>query len=303
LAQVVGRFGDGCDFSSIQLRGHADFSESTFGNGSNFYRASADQNLILIDCRFLGSSNFSECRFLGDFVVTKNVTGEKKDGSELGPISFRGSLFRSRAVFVNRRFTGPTDFRDVVFHVAPEFFGADFHQSFDFRSTSFLDRRGNDAVDAAAAYRRLRLAMEGLRAREEQAKFYKLEHLTLRNTGQMSAGTRFVSWLYEALSDYGLSVGRPINAFLIGTLVFFALYHMGCIEACGSDVSGAVYFTADQIFRPFVVWNSGYAPHQALSSWHQNQWFFRVTGSVHSLYSIGCLALFLLALRWKFKKD
>lgn len=210
-------------------------------------------------------------------------------------------MFRDSLTFNNRVFSVETDFSESVFHRAPRFHNCELHQDTDFRATTFLDTR---SVYAARAYRTLKLAMGEQRARNEEGLFYALEQRSLRSQSGTPMSTKIVSLLYETAADYGRSFLRPLMWLGIATGVFLLIYlWIGSmwgidLHAHGSQV---LVFTIEQIVRPFYIWTVTGAD-TAKDVFGRVPLFLRFLATLESVLGLSAVALFLLALRWQFRR-
>lgn len=147
------------------------------------------------------------------------------------------------------------------------------------------------------AYRTLKLAMENLRARDEEAQFFRLEQRSKRNRDDIPKSVKFASYVYELSADYGQSLLRPWICFA-GLFLLFAMLNVlrFQIEAeTGMPTWEALSETFQQTFWPF----HGFDPRLADAA--KPPVVFRLLGAVHSMANFGLLALFLVALRRRFK--
>ena len=139
----------------------ARFSSTKFGRRANFKGAV-----------FVNEVSFDECSF-GDHADFSAASWTRPGKDDFGVIDFSHAHFDGQVSFTNRRFGDPTVFRPAIFEKAPDFHGAELHQGTEFPGIKgFPDTRSEGAV---AAYRTLKLAMEQLRARDEQGMFFALE--------------------------------------------------------------------------------------------------------------------------------
>src|SRR5689334_21077830 len=74
------------------------------------------------------------------------------------------------------------------------------------------------------AYERLKQEMERLKKHEDEQMIFRKELRARRVLIQPLSGAWLLNFLYEALSDYGQSVGRPI----LWLVVFFAIGFFIC---------------------------------------------------------------------------
>ena len=219
---------------------------------------------------------------------------------------FSRARFRGSAVFSNRRFTDTTRFVGATFHQAPKFHNAALHQDTDFTGAAFLDRSGR----AAPAYRTLKLAMEQVRARDEEGMFYALEMESRRRRDDTPKAVKLFSLLYEVGSDYGRSLVRPLVLLVGVTLLFYLIY-----AALGSEGGREAYpgaplrLAMEQIVRPFALLTTDYESIAPYSDYTEQvrkildgaPFAARALATVQSLLSLGLIALFILALRRRFR--
>lgn len=179
----------------------------------NFERAA-----VFNDSRFTGDVHFQESdfNFLARFenVLFDGYVCFDRYGAATLPysecfkfVSFKNSHFSQGVSFQNRHFSETTDFSGCRFLKAPQFHGARLHQDTNFAGSKFPD---TSSEYAAPAYRTLKLAMEDVRAREEEANFYALEQKSLRNRQDTAMDVKITSWLYEAFSGYGRNFMLPL---------------------------------------------------------------------------------------------
>jgi hypothetical protein len=127
-------------------------------------------------------------------------------------------------------------FHDVDFKTAPDFHEASLPSATGFINTTFSTEdpdpdRADSNFPAIDRFRALRVAMRKAGARHEEDQFFALELRARRSAGkfrrkEMGIGPIEVglSWLYDKLSVYGTSVGRPILCFVLWNLTFALLF-------------------------------------------------------------------------------
>ena len=303
-------FGSIAMFDGASFDGVAVFERASFGVGAWFQRASFGGHASFADASFDGHALFQGARF-GDaaifvhasFAGPADFSGSASHEAEAGGqdsffrASFENATFGRRARFSNRRFLDTTSFRKTVFEFAPEFHNCVLHQDTDFAGADFQDHTDRGGVDAARAYRTLKLAMEQLRNRDEQARFFRHEQRARRLRPDTPRALKAISWLYEKTADYGESPVRPLLWLLAAFLVFSGLYFL----AQGGPGAGASWhwpelgatlrFALQQVFLPFRVFIA--EPPVPL--------LLGLLGALHSLLNLGLLALFVIALRRKFR--
>lgn len=297
-------FGNEADLTAAKFQNNTCFNGATFGNNANLSGTTFRDWTIFKDAKFLGKVIFS-------------LGGASRPEFAFRAIDFSSAEFFGPCSFDNRVFTAETLFKGTVFRDLVEFHGCTFHQGMSFHQTKFLKTKGaNDSETEALerAYRTLRLGMENLRARNEEAMFFAKEMECYRHRIFFSFDW-IVSGLYNILSGYGRSLIRPVFWFLSLTVFSFFLYawaFYGGAKACpgGPFKYGweILEFTAEQIFRPFGIWSlpaGEKTPYDAvrvfMKEYHRP--LIPFLASLQSLGTFGLLTLFLLALRRRFKMD
>lgn len=292
------------------------------------------------DAIFDTKLDFSEVAVIGDLYLDHYLRSEVSrsdtaDGDKDGqprfgiPGSFHevnciDSLIHGSARFHNRTFNHETDFRRTVFGKAPEFMGATLHPDthWDGVEDQFLERNGRDAEKA---YRILRLASEQIRDRLMEGIFFSLEQQAWR--GNLVAILRddwlrpaiwweyILSWLYQATSRYGRSLTRPIISlaaiFVLFGFVYFAIHSPAKVGS--KEFGDYAGFSAQQLVAPLKVWDKPYpADHFVAGAGSKFEWRglrmgyaslgYRLLATLQSLLYAAATALFILALRWRFRR-
>ncbi|HEX4889934.1 MAG TPA: pentapeptide repeat-containing protein, partial [Alphaproteobacteria bacterium] len=266
----------------------ATFHDAAFGNGSDFAGAN-----------FSGSASFA-------------TSQEKK--LRLEGVNFSNAIFTGTCAFDNRSFGSDVNFNGATFEDLAEFHGCEFHPGMSFHQTKFLKtkedklntkKENDDATERLErSYRTLKLEMEKLRARNEEADFFALEMECRRQRGSVPRFERFAATVYKIFSDYGRSIARPLIClgFLVG-YGFAYFYHLA--QAKSFRAPGDVLrFTMEQIALPFSIWSNRHAPDPWVARYlKEDPWLLYAPATVMTLTAIGLLTLFLLALRRRFKMD
>lgn len=136
--------------------------------------------------------------------------------------------------------------------------------------------------------------------------FYALE-MKSRRSEEKRKFLKFISWLYEATSDYGQRIFLPLvwlgYLFALFTL-FYAAYFKGLPEF---NVKGilpmSLQFSIKQIIRPFGVFGpSSLFPFLGkASSSNLLALPLIIAATLQSFFSLALLLLSALAARWRFK--
>lgn len=268
---------------------------------------------------FHTSIGMENCVVAGNFMAThatlhKGVAFDKLEvkgdadfsGSEnlpsVGLLEFGRTVFRGNANFNTRKFANGAHFHRCTFHKPPTFFACTFHQDITFPHTgNFKD---TSSASAVAAYRTLKQGMEGLRARREEGTFYALEQRSQRQqAGTLRWPERAMSWLYGSVSDYGQNFSRPVWLFGLVGVIFAAVYAAfitGVCAPCKPDwwaIWRAAKWSVEFSVNPFSVWRK--EPVADVAHWG----ILQLVATFQSLAALTLIALFLLALRWRFKRD
>ena len=328
------RFGDNATFEGASFGGDATFEGASFDRGATFEGASFDRDATFEGASFDRDATFKEVSFGGNawfressfsrdllfpgasFGGDASFSAARGEGNRaavtFSTVNFTGAKFSGEIRFQNREFLDATNFHGAYFERAPKFHGCTLHQDTFFpRQTNFQDRSG---AEAALAYRTLKHAMASVHARGEEAKFYALEQKSLLHDEDTPLSAKSFSVLYWLAADYGQSVLRPLFGILITSASFFAIY-MTFLWFCLDPTSSFVYpaiefgdvlrFSLRQVFRPFEVLSlRGAVPAEAVhEALLRPPLPLALLAALHSVLTLSFLALFLLALRRRFKLD
>ena len=338
------------DFSEAAFSGYAYFHEAAFSGRAYFREAAFSGDAYFSEAAFSGYAYFREAAFLGDASFSEaafsgyanfpgaakatgrggrrydmRLTGAPGDdgawaakGEALSPatpsrsrfqrIDFSGCTFGGPADFNNRRFTDTTSFRGAVFERAPKFHNANLHQDTDFTGTKFPDVTSENAV---RNYRTLKLAMENVRARQEEAMFFAYEQRSLRKREDTPRMTRWASAIYDGVAEYGQNFVLPVLWMLFVSAAFADVYAgvllktrdlaLATSPACDFDI---LAFSLRQVFRPFEVWSAHLdlvGPFACYGVPDGARMALRILATLQTLITFGLFTLFLLALRKRFR--
>tara|TARA_R110002072_G_scaffold271082_1_gene431039 strand:+ start:13358 stop:14794 length:1437 start_codon:yes stop_codon:yes gene_type:complete len=299
-------FHDGANFDGATFEGEANFNSS-----KSKHRFSA-KNVL---CR--GRVRFDHCNFDGPLELSGSVfdnelwlyDGKFKDvlieggsaGENIIPlIDAHDTTFKEKLDCTNRIFSNPSNFRNSKFHKAPKFFGSDLHEGTSFEGAEFLDTASAWAI---VSYRILRKMMEANRAWHDMGMFYSLEQKSIRTTSNVDVGIKSLSYLYDLSSEYGQSTVKPIIWLACLNVAFFLIYLIGgVIEAFATNtminskfLMDIIHYTLLQMVRPFdAVVHLGEQAHRA-------HVYLVPFAMIQSIVNIGLLAVFIVAVRRKFR--
>lgn len=302
-------------FVGVTFSGLAGFGGAVFSGDTRFDSATFSGDAWFRGVTFLGASEFGDATFSSDANFSwsgkdeappKNEDREKEtttSPSEPGVfyrLDFSGGYIEGVADFNNRSFKELANFSGRVFGRSPKFHGTSLHQGTKWRGTDFTDTKSDDAEQD---YRTLRLAMEQIRDRPQEGMFFALEQRAVRHQAKWWQLRKWLSYGYDWTCDYGRSAGRPL-AWLGGLSLFFVLFYLALSGAVFVDwllVRELFVFTVQQVVKPFAIWGrSG----DFLMPCFTNDLalIFKLLATLQSLLSLGLIALFILALRWQFRR-
>ncbi len=298
---VAAEFDNGCTFKHCRFGVESKFDRAVF-HAPDFYGAIFNDSVVLRDATFV-SADFTSAQF-GDwceFAGSRFSTYVGFRGAAFAAVHFDAVQFEGLADFTNAHFDSTANFRAAVFGAAPSFHGCKLHADITFPDErGFPDTRG---TNAAGAYRVLKKGMEELRAHEEQALFHALEQRSRRHQRPWYDISRVVSAAYDKAGRYGQSFVLPL-AWIGATFASFSwlLVVRTEVESKASlpsapEVAEALLIVLRQTFRPFEILGRTTVASDAYPFWLQ------LVGVTYSLAILSLFALFLVALRRRFKLD
>ncbi|MGH0035327.1 MAG: pentapeptide repeat-containing protein [Myxococcota bacterium] len=308
-----------------RIHGDADFTgakvalrfmapETTFVELAIFRHAEIMGGAELPYCQFSSWADFRDVR-IGYLALFNQSTFQKlvdfgsapalSNAQESCEWHLEATDFQEGVSFENRCFSGVTNFRKARFGRAPLFHGSSLHQDTDFGEAIFADVRSRGAP---RAYRTLKLAMENLRARNEEADFYALEQRSLRNQLDTPRTVKLLSWLYDETSDYGRSFWRPAVWLAgVGILAFLVYVQVAAVfpPEGGYSYGDLMELTVRQAIRPLDAWTrdgSAFARQTVSNDSTGTARAIRLVAALQSVASLALVALALLAIRWRFRR-
>ncbi|MGS5089948.1 pentapeptide repeat-containing protein [Hydrogenophaga sp. A37] len=231
-------WGDDARFSGAQWGRGASFLGAKWGDRARFIGAQWDRGASFCGTRWGQNADFGGRTWVALQPAYGNRFERQKTWAEargLNPgafvdISFAGAEFEGSVSFQNRQFTGRTDFgvnlvtgAPVRFGGAPEFHGCTLHQNISFDGAVFP--LPNGSLDAARAYRTLKLAFAQQQATREEQRFFKLEMGEEAKAAEKHRDPR--RWLYTVyreFSEFGFGVARPMALLVAALILAFLLY-------------------------------------------------------------------------------
>ncbi len=267
--------------------GDVDLANSLFAGSANFECKGEGKRLNCTNVRFVGdlSVEFLKCESgKGDFChcnfeSTVSVSGTK----QLAGLYFNKCKFDSAPKFrVGDQLPQKTSFDEAKFEFPPQ---------------------------DEWAFRAIRNLFSENRAREDEGRFYAYEKRCHRRNlrPRRKIFTRFVSWIYDVTSMYGLRYERALICFLIVQVLFGLIY--AWISDRLSNIGGGydshiVGFTLAQLVKPFELFGSKLTLQDTYSIVRPEQLgLWQCLTLLQSLLSIVLIAMLLIAIRWRFRRE
>jgi Pentapeptide repeats (9 copies) len=207
-------FSSDADFSSATFDA-SDFRSATFSDTVKFRLATFSKLANFSSATFSNTANFSSATFSSDAYF--------RSATFSAAAAFHSATFSNSADFVNAKFAAHTIFAGAGFEThVPDFRGATMHDATEWHGVSWpKPSRDKDAAQAQVyAYERLKQEMERLKKHEDEQHFFRRELRARRGLIRPWSGAGLLNLLYEASSDYGHSINRPL-------LCFFWLFALG----------------------------------------------------------------------------
>jgi uncharacterized protein YjbI with pentapeptide repeats len=323
------QFGAESDFSDLTVESAIGFRSASIASGI-FDRSSLGGNLIDfshtrfsgLHCRFRQVTFGGEATFrnamigslVNEFANSRFIKNAVFAGKELiEPCDFSETTFEGDAIFSDRDLPDGMIFEGARFLGRPVFYNAKIHAGIDFSGASFEFRNAS----GVQAFRYMRKEMEDRRDRPQEARFYRLEKRCERLRHHLLSFDRFASWAYDAFSGYGQSMAAPLG-WLAASVLFFAGLYCAYFGFVDIDSLTALFddegnwkaslsflgFSLEQVARPFAIWSGRYetAQKELATLVASGGLGLRIISSVQTLTSLSLIAMFVVALRWQFRR-
>ncbi len=332
------KFKGKCHFKYTIFNIYTSFDDSSFDRGADF-ESGHFQKSSFENCKFQHEINFKNATFNKQvkfnktefdgktiFINTKFKSQESifLDVKFWDVVYFQRSIFSGITIFQEAHFGLEVNFDKVVFDFGPDmsetyfFYAPSFHdatlgQGVDFREAHFVDKTSRHAP---SCYRTLKLAMNKVSNKRQEAIFYGLEQQSLRKQRDTPISIKFYSYLYQLFSNYGQSVSRPFYSIITLYILFISIYSIikfpmnkifEYLSKGAPDfldkVASMIKFTTINITSPFKVWTNNnyivdvFGPELAKN----NEVTINIIATFQSIFSLSLITLFILALRRAFK--
>ncbi|MHB8272771.1 pentapeptide repeat-containing protein [Bradyrhizobium sp.] len=298
-------FSDDAYFISATFSGNAVFKSATFSGYAYFLSATFSGYIYFDSATFSGYTYFDSATFSG-YTHFISATFSHEAGFKSATFSsnayFNSATFSGEAGFMNAAFAANTVFAKAHFTGGvPDFRGAKMHEATEWHGVHWPSAP-QDRTTAQAqvyAYERLKLEMERLRKHEDEYRFFRMELRARRELALPLSPEWFLNYLYEATSDYGLSIGRPLywlaGLFVIGASVFYTT-HTGVAALSLEAIPHAAALSFANII-PFVPITHDITTKVAVGLSRTE----KIVGVVQTLLGAPLLFLLGLALRNRFR--
>ena len=300
------QFGLDAWFNKARFHVDAAFNEVQFHRRARFDGVQFNRNAWFNEAQFHWFAMFGKAQFHGSAEFNGSADPARLEARQFNYFYFRRARFKAGANFSNREFRDRTDFSGCVFEIAPNFHGSILHQDTAFGGTECFPDVTSRGADHA--YRTLRQAMEGHRARAEEGMFYMLEQKARRHGMSFFDPAFWLSLCYGLGSNYGFSVVRPLGYFFGGIIASaFLLLCVGVFGGEGGANWAAIWndgllFSGRQTFQPFDALRSGDEILKAYSFNPGGTGWLRAWGVGLTLFEALAGLLLVLAVRWRYRR-
>ena len=306
-------------FERATFTGTARFRSATFTGTAGFASATFTGNAWFESATFTGTAGFRSATFT-DYATFGSATFSGTAGFESATFknstTFGQAKFQKQASFTGIKVERAFDMTGAAFAQVPAFNQADFKQAPDLDDVEFplpgYWRRGDPTL--IPQYRAIRrMAIQGADYEREQMAF-KGEIRCKRGTEHKPWHTAF--WFgiaYDAFSDFGRSIARPLGIWLASAIAFAAIYAWDAGVAVSDWVSACADDGAPKVLKALTLSAANSLPLLGSSRGEVAADFYKCLALPHvpawspllqigqTLWSAVLLFLFLLALRNQFK--
>jgi uncharacterized protein YjbI with pentapeptide repeats len=267
-----------------------------------------------------GTADLSKAVFAGNNIIRGNWRSLKCHSAKFsgrvefrlagceGSIDLSGSHFLDAAQFHAVEKLSQLNLNDCRFASAPTINDIKIPQQTTFSRAKFRSTAFRAADEGR--YRYIRNLFHANRAREAEGQFYAYEKRAHRRSLPWKSAwfPRVLSCLYDWTSSYGRSYERALVILIAVQIAFGIGYGWAAdrLHVPGKIDTEVLAFTLSQVVKPFELL-SARAPTGAAYAAVLNgsavtaPWI--VSTFVQSVFSVALFALFLLALRWRFRRD
>jgi hypothetical protein len=312
-------FSGTASFESATLSGTASFGSATFTGEARFKSATFTCDARFESATFIGDASFASATFSGDArFKSATFSGDARFQSATFQrfTAFGKATFAKEASFTGIKVDRAFDMTGARFKKVPSFNQADFKQAPDLDNVEFplpgFWRRGEAAL--IAHYRAIRrMAIQGAD--------YEREQMAFKGETRSKRGTEHKPWhpafwfgiAYDAFSDFGRSIARPLAIWFASGLAFAAIYLWNASAGASGWLSPCAGDGASKALKAATLSAANALPLIGSSRGEVAAEFYRCLDLPHvpawspllqiwqTLWSTLLIFLFLLALRNQFK--
>lgn len=143
---------------------------------------------------------------------------------------------------------------------------------------------------------------------DEQGDFFYLMHKSLEKSKRNNLSNRLSSKIYRKISDYGLNIAKPAIALLCLCFLCALLYSAPNIQQPIVTISNlhklerSLKFSMEQIVKPYSF--LFLEKNEAISNVKSDEMkiLFYLILFFESTLAIPCIAMFIISLRWNFRR-
>jgi len=256
-------FGPGSSFANATFAGNVSFEEANFSGGgsASFFYTSFEGDARFKGVTFIGGVSFVSASFtkLASFQTATFCSNALFDSVTFKHFAdFTKVCFSKEANFTGMKAERAFDMTGAALTEVPVFNQADFKQAPDLDDVRFplpnFWRGGNRRL--IAQYRALRrMAVQGGDYEREQMAFKGEIRSKRGNEHQWHHAAFWFGLAYDALSDFGRSISRPLVVWFVSLFAFAAIYlqnagvcstrwFIPCKEGGGSKLLKAITLSA-----------------------------------------------------------
>ena len=262
------KFGSGADFRSAEFKGSVLFRQSTFSSVASFMDVKFKNKVDYLEATFFRVTSFHSAEFEGITLFEQcsfNSAVYFAESSFKKSVNFKAVSGKGLFSLYKVKFSNVPDFTEAHFEEAPQFDNVELNPERFKKSQAH--ESGTNLPSCWRALRRLAIQAHDT---ERELQFFKGEIIARRGTEDNWTHARFwFGWLYQLLSDFGLSMGLPLRWFAFSLVLFATIYAYqspadwyqlliepaSCLDGSGDSRITALVISVINAF-PFAAINS-----------------------------------------------
>ena len=217
------KFGNNVSIHFVAFEGKVSFQRATFSDRAVFWGVEFKSQVDFMEATFFRFANFNKVKFEGD---AEFLQCSFKSAVYFGDSSFKKfasfKAIRGKSIFTlhNVKFSNVPDFTEAHFKEAPQF------DDVELKPEGFENSQAHESKpNLPSLWRALRRLAIQAHDYERELQFFKGEIIARRGTEDKRTHARYwFGLLYQILSDFGRSMGRPLLCLGFSLLLFAAIY-------------------------------------------------------------------------------